>query len=242
MQIHRSALRRLALSTILLVLPAASAHALDTNAFGDRLKAVMLAQGVNIEWTNLTENGTQIVLEGVTVGIGDKAEKGNIGNVTLDDVTDENGGFKIGKVTLPDYSTTEEGMTVDVSGVTLAGLTLPAESATDPMSSMLIYSNADLAKMTVKKGDTDSLLARQAAFRDNALRRRQADGIFRQHRKILGRPDPDRGPAVQGGHRGAGLPADQRRPRDERLVEPGRRHASDSRNTTSPSTMPARSA
>ena len=155
MQIHRSALRRLALSTILLVLPAASAHALDTNAFGTRLKAVMLAQGVNIEWTNLTENGTQIVLEGVTVGVGDKAEKGNIGNVTLDDVTDDNGGFKIGKVTLPDYSTTEEGMTVDVSGVTLAGLTLPAESATDPMSSMLIYSNADLAKMTVKKGDTE---------------------------------------------------------------------------------------
>ncbi len=75
---------------------------------------MLSAQGVNIEWAKLTENGTQVVLEGVKLGMGDKAEKADIGNVTLDNITEANGGYKIGTLSLPDYSTTEEGMTVDV--------------------------------------------------------------------------------------------------------------------------------
>ena len=47
--------------------------------------------------------------------MGDKAEKADIGNVTLDNITEANGGYKIGTLSLPDYSKTEEGMTVDVS-------------------------------------------------------------------------------------------------------------------------------
>ena len=111
MQIHRTALRKLALSTIIVVLPVASAHALDTAAFGDRLKAVVAAQGAEIAWSNITENGTQVVLEGVTVGAAGKPEKANLGNVTLDNITEVNGGFKIGTLAFQDYSTTEEGMT-----------------------------------------------------------------------------------------------------------------------------------
>ena len=242
MQIHRSALRRLALSTILLVLPAASAHALDTNAFGNRLKAVMLAQGVNIEWTNLTENGTQIVLEGVTVGMGDKPEKGNIGNVTLDDVTDDNGGFKIGKVTLPDYSTTEEGMTVDVSGVTLAGLTLPAESATDPMSSMLIYSNADLAKMTVKKGDTEVFSLDKLHFEITPSgdgKPMEFSGSTEKFSADLTQTEDPQSKAVIEALGYQHIDGDL-----ELATARGTRPTacSRSRNTTSPSTMPARSA
>ena len=92
----------------------------DTNAFGARLKAVMLAQGVNIEWTQPHRKRPRgSYSKKGSPSASATRPKGNLGNVTLDDVTDENGGFKIGKVTLPDYSTTEEGMTVDVSGVTL---------------------------------------------------------------------------------------------------------------------------
>ena len=49
MQTHRSALRKLVLSAIIVVVPVASAHALDTAAFGDRLKAVLAAQGADID-------------------------------------------------------------------------------------------------------------------------------------------------------------------------------------------------
>ena len=153
MQIHHSALRKLVLSAIILVAPAASAYAVDTAAFGERLKGVLSAQGVNIEWAKLTENGTQVVLEGVKLGMGDKAEKADIGNVTLDNITEANGGYKIGTLSLPDYSKTEEGMTVDAAGISITGLALPAENATDPLASMMLYEKADLATLSVKKGD-----------------------------------------------------------------------------------------
>lgn len=153
MQLHHSALRKLVLSAIILVAPAASAYAVDTAAFGERLKGVLSAQGVNIEWGKLTENGTQVVLEGVKLGMGDKAEKADIGNVTLDNITEANGGYKIGTLSLPDYSKTEEGMTVDAAGISITGLALPAENATDPLASIMLYEKADLVTLSVKKGD-----------------------------------------------------------------------------------------
>lgn len=154
MKSYRSTFRQLALSSALVLISVASAHALDANAFGTRLKAVLADQGAEINWTNLTENGTQVVLEGVTIGAAGKPEKANLGNVTLDNITEENGGYKIGTLSLPDYSTTEEGMTVAVSGITVDGLTIPAEGA-DPVAAMMMYSNAKLASMSVKQGDKD---------------------------------------------------------------------------------------
>lgn len=151
---YRSTFRQLALSSALVLVSVASAHALDANAFGTRLKAVLAEQGAEINWTNLTENGSQIVLEGVTIGAPGKAEKANLGNVTLDNVTDENGGYKVGTLSLPDYSATEEGMTVAVTGITVDGMTVPAEGA-DPVAAMMMYSSAKLATMSVKKGDAD---------------------------------------------------------------------------------------
>lgn len=154
MKSYRSTFRQLALSSALVLISVASAHALDANAFGARLKAVLADQGAEINWTNLTENGTQVVLEGVTIGAAGKPEKANLGNVTLDNITEENGGYKIGTLSLPDYSTTEEGMTFAVSGITVDGLTIPAEGA-DPVAAMMMYSNAKLASMSVKQGDKD---------------------------------------------------------------------------------------
>ena len=153
MQIHRSALRKLALTTIILIAPAASAYAVDTAAFGDRLKTVLAAQGVTVEWANITENGTQVVLEGVKLGMGTTPEKADLGNVTLDNITEANGGYKIGTLSLPDYSKTEEGMTVDAAGISISGLQLAAAGSTDPLASMMLYDTADLATFSVKKGD-----------------------------------------------------------------------------------------
>ena len=113
----------------------------------------MAGQGAEIAWTNITENGTQVVLEGVTVGMAAKPEKVNLGNITLDSITEANGGFKIGTLAFQDYSTTEEGMTVDIAGASISGLTLPAANSTDPLASIMLYDTADLATVSVKKGD-----------------------------------------------------------------------------------------
>ena len=71
---YRSALRHLALTSAIVIFPIASAHALDTEAFGTRLKAVVAAQGGEIAWTGINESGSHIVLSGVTVGGAGKPE------------------------------------------------------------------------------------------------------------------------------------------------------------------------
>ena len=80
-------------------------------------------------------------------------EAAHLGNVTLDSVTEENGGYKIGTVTLPDYSSTEEGMTIDIAGASITGLTLPAEGSTDPLASLDDVRKGQLASVSVKQGD-----------------------------------------------------------------------------------------
>src|SRR5262245_2180136 len=151
---YRSALRHLALTSAIVILPVASAHALDTEAFGTRLKAVVAAQGGEIAWTGINENGSQVVLSGVTVGAAGKPdnEKGHLGDVTLDNVTEANGGYKIGTVSFQDFTSPEEdGITVSLAGASITGLTLPAENATDAMSALMMYESAKLASFTVNK-------------------------------------------------------------------------------------------
>jgi hypothetical protein len=153
MTIHHPLLKKLALSTVLLSLPFSAAQALEANKVGDRLKAVLTGQGMEVSWTNLAENGSQIVLEGATVKVANAPAPVPIGNVTLDEVTEVNGGYRIGKVTLPSYALSDQGMDIDISGAELTGLSLPPEGSTDPLASMMMYETADLATISVKQAD-----------------------------------------------------------------------------------------
>src|SRR5437867_3294627 len=154
----RSALRHLALTSAIVILPVASAHALDTEAFGTRLKAVVAQQGGEIAWTGINESGTQIVLSGVTVGGAGKPDdqKGHLGDVTLDNVTEDNGGYKIGTVSFQDFTSPEEdGVTVSLAGASISGVTPPAENATDAISAMTMYESAKLDSFAVNKAGTE---------------------------------------------------------------------------------------
>jgi len=156
MKPYRSAIRYLLLTSALVTLPVAQAYALDTDAFGTRVKAVLAAQGAEINWTGISEDGTQVVLSGVTINGKGKPDKANLGDVTLDNVTEENGGYKIGTLSFQDYtSPPEDGMTVALSGATITGFTVPPENATDALSSMMMYESAKLASLSVKKGDAE---------------------------------------------------------------------------------------
>jgi len=146
------------LTSAIVVLPVASAHALDTEAFGTRLKAVVAQQGGEIAWTGINESGTQIVLSGVTVGGAGKPDdqKGHLGDVTLDNVTEDNGGYKIGTVSFQDFTSPEEdGVTVSLAGASISGVTLPAENATDAISAMTMYESAKLDSFAVNKAGTE---------------------------------------------------------------------------------------
>lgn len=125
------------------------AGAQDINAVGERLKQVLDAQGMKLEWASMSGDATGMVLQGVTLSIASSPEKLKVGTVTLSNVTDDNGGYRIGSVTLPDYNITEDGATVDAKGIEMKGVKLPAAGATDPLANLVFYDTADIANFSV---------------------------------------------------------------------------------------------
>ncbi len=153
MTIHRSTFSRLAFSTFLLALPLNAAYAQDATAVADRLKAVFANQGVEIAWSGVSGNASSMVMQGVTVKPTAEKDALPIGNVTLEGVSEQNGGYAIETVSTEAFSHSEDGTRIDISPFVLHGLAIPAEGSSDPLASILMYKSADLDSMTVKVGD-----------------------------------------------------------------------------------------
>jgi hypothetical protein len=156
MALNSKSALKLGISTLVLAMALGSASAQDANAVTARLKSLLSTQGMELGWASASGDGGQIVLEGATVKPTGQAETFTIGKITLDAVTEADGGYKIGKVTLPDYNITEEGLTFTLTGTTMENLSLPPEGSTDPLASLLFYEKADVTKMDVKMGDKSS--------------------------------------------------------------------------------------
>lgn len=153
MTIHRSALRTFALSSFLVAVPFHMALAQDATAVGERLKAAFAEQGVEVSWSNISGDASEIVIADTVITISGAPAETPLGKVTLTDITEDAGAYTIGKVTLPNYSMTEDGATVDITGISLTGLKLPAAGDTDPIAALMLYDAADMESLTVRIGD-----------------------------------------------------------------------------------------
>ena len=156
MNIHRKTLGTLALSTFLFVGTFSAAQAQDVNAVAERLKALLATNGMSLEWTGVSGDASEMTMEGVSIGVPNETDKVPLGTVTLTDIADDNGGFLIGSLSLQDYSLTEDGVTMDVNGVEMTGLRLPAEGTTDVVGSLMMYSTFDVDNVSFKMGDKDA--------------------------------------------------------------------------------------
>ena len=150
---HRNALRKLALSSVLMAIPLNAAFAQEAGAVADRLKSLLATQNMTLAWSNATGDASKIVLEGATVTVVGEDKAFPIGKLTLSGVTDDNGGYKIETISTEAYNATQDGATVDISPMTFGNVRLPAEGATDPLASFLMYETANLDNFSVKIGD-----------------------------------------------------------------------------------------
>jgi hypothetical protein len=152
MTIQRSTLKTLAFSTFLLTLPLNAAFAQDT-AVADRLKAALAVQGVDITWTGVTGDNSSMVLQGVSVKPAAEKEALPIGDVKLEGVTEANGGFDIATISTSAFEHSKDGVTLNLTPFVIHDANIPAEGATGPLGSMMIYKSAELENLTVKVAD-----------------------------------------------------------------------------------------
>lgn len=150
---HRSAFRKLALTTFLFSLPLNGAFAQDATAVAERLKSVLAGQNVTLGWSSVTGDASEAVLEGATIALAGEGKPLSIGKLTLSGITEENRGFKIETITTEPYSLNEGPTKVEVSPLTIGNVTLPATDSTDLLASFLMYETANLDNVSVKIGD-----------------------------------------------------------------------------------------
>jgi hypothetical protein len=134
------------------------------DAVAERLKAVLAGQGIELTWSGVSGDASEMVISDANFTVTGVPQKTSLGNVTLSEITEENGAYTIGTVTLPNYSTTEEGATVDITGISLTGLKLPAEGDTDPIAALMLYESADMDSLTVRMGDKTPFSMNQLHF------------------------------------------------------------------------------
>jgi len=153
MFISRPLLGKLAASTFLVLATGAGAQAQDAAAVADRFKALMVMQGMEISWASISGASPSFTLEGVKVLPMGEANPLDIGRVTFEGLSENNGEYLVEKVSTESFSKTEDGITVDISPFSLTGVRLPADGAADPIASMMFYTGAELESVTVKMGD-----------------------------------------------------------------------------------------
>ena len=146
----------LALSTFLA--SGAPALALDADNFAARLKSVLAdTQGIEIVWSQITPSGEDIVLDGVSLGARGEDDTIELGQLTFQDVSEVDGGYRVGLVALPRYALEEDDFQIELRDMTLSGLIIPGEEPSGPFGEMMLYEHAELDGASVRIADKELL-------------------------------------------------------------------------------------
>ncbi|MGB3388071.1 MAG: hypothetical protein WBA88_08850 [Pseudaminobacter sp.] len=153
MTICRSILASFAFSTALITTPLHTALAQDANAVAERFRTLMTKQGVEVTWTGVSGDAGEMVIEGAAFGVPGEENRFQIGKLTFEDVSEEDGGYRIGTVSTEPYHFNQDKLAINVSAMTFSGVLLPAAETNDPLKSLLIYESTELESVEVKLGD-----------------------------------------------------------------------------------------
>jgi hypothetical protein len=160
----KSTARTFMAASALSLLMAGSAFAFDGNAVAERLKEITASYGP-LNYQSVETNGTTVVLKNASItkemkvptedGKGVKTEQQtfDFGDITLSDVADApDGGFDIGKATLPDKTFPVGQTQVSVKGIEMDKLHLTPKGSTDIIADMQYYQQAKIAEIAVSEG------------------------------------------------------------------------------------------
>lgn len=143
---------RLALAATTFLSISGTAFALDGTDLVTKINAAYSLQGASIKPDSVTVDGTSVTLVGVTVVATGNPQGLKVGDVKMDGVADDGkGGYTIETVTFPNVSSTNEGVTVTASNLTLGGVTIPADATKNDVDSLIMYETGHAGPVSITK-------------------------------------------------------------------------------------------
>lgn len=142
--------RFLALASTMLAISSASSSAQEVTAVAARLQAMAQEQGISLSWSSVSGDASEMILEGVTVKPTGETDALPIGKITLSGVVEDNGGYRVDRLSTTPFSKSDADVAIDISAFVMNGLRLPAADSTDAMASMMVaYEHAELESLRV---------------------------------------------------------------------------------------------
>ena len=140
----------------LLLLSSVSAFAFDNSAFATRFAEVFGSEtGTVIAYGSVTGDASNLVLQDVILTPMD-GEAVDLGAMTLENITEVEGVYNVGKTLVPDISIADDEISFSMTGLTIEGLQIPT---LEDQGKIIIYDRAELPAMAVKLDSQDFINA-----------------------------------------------------------------------------------
>jgi len=132
-----------------LMMMAGPAFSLDGADLVAKLNAAMGMPGAPLAAQTIDVRGSTVTLRGATYKPVEADPAITLGDITLEGVEEDNGGYFIETVAFPDVTATEDKTTVTISDISMSGVTVPATATGDSLDTVLLYEEASTGPMKV---------------------------------------------------------------------------------------------
>lgn len=149
---------RLMLSSAAILSVAGSAFALDGTDLLKKINAAYISQGGALSSDGIDIDDDTVTLKNATFLPTGATSSVPIGNIVLSGVeAEDDGGYSIEKAAFPDISSTQDGVTVAVSDLSLGGITVPADPKAEGLDGIMMYETGHIGPVTIKKDGLEVL-------------------------------------------------------------------------------------
>ncbi|MGB8816724.1 MAG: hypothetical protein WCC66_02270 [Rhizobiaceae bacterium] len=184
--------------TLMFVLPASAE--IDAKKVTDAIAAQFAGQGLPLTIESAELSGANIIAKGVSLKLSEAAEGSKIGDVVLENVSEEGAGYLIGKISAP-ATTVEDGTEKFVfSGASISNVHVAGPGEPDPVKQLFLYETMDVGPISFTTGGAEVFKMAGAKATMSPYTPGQAmnfdatvDGLFGDLSKI---PDPKTQEAV----------------------------------------------
>ncbi|AQS62128.1 hypothetical protein AGRHK599_LOCUS830 [Rhizobium rhizogenes] len=142
--------RQVLFASAALLTLSAPAFALDGGDVLKKINAAYATQGGEIAAGSVAVNGTTVTLNGVTFNAAaDPAKKIPVGNITLEGVEENNGGYTIKNARFDNIDYKQENVEIKASDIYMSGLVIPADATTGTVDALMFYDEAHSGPVSV---------------------------------------------------------------------------------------------
>lgn len=129
---------------------ASPAFALDGADLLAKLNATYATSGVSISSSNVTADGSTVMLEGAQMKATGSEAPIKLGTITMEGVEEDgDGGYTVETVSFEDINVTEAETTVTAKDLSISGVSIPGKVVPGTLESLLMYESASAGPVSV---------------------------------------------------------------------------------------------